>query len=150
MDEREGTTVRRWGLTAAVAVVALALTVVAGLHAAGGGPRDCTRIGSSPSGVSLRVEQAGWAVAELCVDRRCEDASWVATSADAGIHSFRASVVDPDGRTVEHSGEVTTVEVWPNGEGCGSRRAYAALVIGADGTVRGLDPPVGPAVRGSR
>jgi hypothetical protein len=90
--------------------------------------------------VSVEVEIPGWTVTELCADDECEIGDRVGVGADPGVHSFRASVVGPDGRTVEHSGQVTTFEVWPNGEGCGSRRSYGQVVIGADGTATTLDP----------
>ncbi len=119
--------------------VALILAVVAGLQAAKD-LRDCTLIGSGPSNVSVRLESAGGTIIEFCVDDQCEGGNPVGVSADAGAHSFRASVVAPDGTPVEHSGEVRTTEVWPNGEGCGSRRAYATVLIKGDGTVTTLNP----------
>ena len=139
MGDNGTTSVRGWVLTSVVAVVALALALVAGLYV-GRDRKECTLIGSAPSNVSVTVEGAAWTVIELCVDGRCDDADRLEVSADPGVHAFRAAVVGPDGEVVEHSGDVTTFEVWPNGEGCGSRRSYGKVSIRPDGTVTTLDP----------
>lgn len=139
MGARDEGFVGRWAVAAVALLVVMTLAVLAGLRMAGN-RKDCTLIGSSPSHVSARVERPGWTVEELCVDDGCEKADHVGVSADAGVHSYRATLVAADGTTTEHSGEVTTFEVWPNGEGCGSRRAYGQVVISADGTVTTQDP----------
>jgi len=134
----------RRAITVLAGIIGVVVAVVSGLHAAGD-RRRCTLIGSEPSSVSVRLEGRDSTLAELCVDDRCEAADRVGVSSEVGIHIFRTSVVGSDGRTTHHSGEVTTVEVWPNGEGCGSRRAYATISIDGVGTVTTVDPwPVGP------
>jgi hypothetical protein len=147
MGDRGANSVHGWVLTSVVTAVVLALAVAAGLYA-GRDRKDCTSMGSAPSNVSVTAEGAGWSVAELCVDGRCEDADRIEVIADPGVHAFRASVVAPDGTVVEHSGEVTTFEGWPKGEGCGSRRSYGRVSIGQDGAVTTLDPWADPAGQG--
>lgn len=127
-----------WSVAAGAAVVVVILALGAGLWMAGG-RHDCNLMLPAPSNVRAEVESAGWRVAELCVAGECEEGDTVEVSDDAGVHRFRATVVGPEGRSVEHSGEVTTVEVWPNGEGCGTR-TYGAISISAAGTVSTFDP----------
>ena len=111
----------------------LALAVLVG--GACESPRDCTLIGSDPSHVGLVVPDLDWRIVELCVDGECEADGWVPVRDDPATYGFTVSVVDPGGRTIERSGEITTVEVRPNGEGCPPRASTAAVVVQPDGTV---------------
>jgi hypothetical protein len=143
-----GVVIKRW-LVPAAAVIGLAvLAIVLGLRTAAT-RRDCNRMLASPSSVSVKVDSPGSTVAELCVNEECQSADRVEVSSDPGVYSFSATVVSADGALTMRSGEVTTFQVEPNGEGCGTR-AYGQVVIDERGTVvtvipratsQGDDPP---------
>jgi hypothetical protein len=132
MGSRNGSRFQRWVFTVAAGVV-LAATVVVGLRYE---PRDCTRVGlAGPSNVALAVADSGWTIVEFCVSGDCETTARVEVGDDAELHPFTASLDDGQGRTVDVSGEVTTVVVQPNGEGCPPKHAFATVSVAADGTV---------------
>ena len=130
--------IKGW-LLPAVALIGLAvLVIVLGLRTAAS-RRVCNDMQASPSGVSVKVESPGSTVTEFCVNDECQAADRVEVNADPGVYSFRATVVSADGTIVRHQGEVTTFQVEPNGEGCGTR-AYGQVVIDERGTVVTVDP----------
>ena len=85
--------------------------------------------------MSLAVPDTTWTIVEFCVSGQCEPISRVAVGDDPGSHPFTATVVDPHGRTIERSGDITTVEYRPNGEGCPPRVSFGTVVIAPDGAV---------------
>jgi hypothetical protein len=133
MGGRGESTAQRWVLGAAAAIVVLVLAVVAGLRM--GDRRDCTQIGSDNSHVSLVVPGPGWTIVEFCVSGECETTDRVSVGDDADLHPFTLSLIDDQSRTIDASGEVTTVEVRPNGEGCSPKNSFASVSVAADGTV---------------
>ena len=132
MGTRDGSRVQRWVFTVVAAVV-LAVAVVVGLRHE---PTDCTRVGlAGPSNVALAVADSGWSIIEFCVSGDCETIDRVEVGDDAELHPFTASFDDGQGRTIDVAGEVTTVVVQPNGEGCPPKHAFATVSVAADGTV---------------
>ena len=82
----------------------------------------------------------GWTIAEFCASGDCETANRVKVGDDSKLHPFTVSLIGDQGHTIYASGEVTTVEVQPNGEGCPPRHAFAKVSVAADGTVTTSTP----------
>ena len=76
-----------------------------------------------------------WTIIEFCVSGECGIAGPVSVDDEPGDHPFAAVVVDPQGQRIERSGDITTAEFEPNGEGCPPQVSAATLVIAPDGTV---------------
>ena len=127
----------RWVVGIAAAVVAMTLAVVLGLRH---DPKSCELVGLDSSNVSLSVPGPGWTIAEFCVSGDCETTDRVSVGDDSDLHPFTVSLINEQGQTINASGEVTTVEVQPNGEGCPPRHAFARVSVAADGTVTTSTP----------
>lgn len=111
------------------------------------GGRDCTLIGFA-SGVAIAMPNdgraliEGWDLVEVCIDDACERPAGpvagpggFAVDDEPAEHSYRLTLMTPDGEQIERSGTVRTEEHWINGEGCDPRTANASLVIDEHGDV---------------
>ncbi len=127
----------RWVVGVAATLAAMTLAVVLGLRHE---PKGCDLVGLDSSNVSLEVPGPGWTIAEFCVSGDCETTDRVKVGDDSKRHPFTVSLINDQGHTIDASGEVTTVEVQPNGEGCPPRHAFAGVSVAADGTVTTSTP----------
>ena len=132
MENSRRSGLARWAIGGAAVVAALTLAVVLGLRH---DPKVCDTAGLSPgSSVSLVVPDPGWTIVEFCVSGNCESSNRVPVGDDAELHPYTVSLVNGQGQAIDAAGEITTVEVQPNGEGCPPRHAYAQVAIASDGS----------------
>jgi hypothetical protein len=92
----------------------------------------CTLIGFS-SFIEVDTSGTGWEVTELCLDGDCSVPPLV--SDDPADYSYRLTLRNADGESIQRDGVVRTESFRVNGAGCNPVTANAVLVVDSHGAV---------------